>query len=289
MTDPTVARDQAADAAGVIDHVDHMPYRALLTLTDGLSVSDQCEIVRGVYERVGATIPLVGGCAGDDLHMVATAQMIGTELLNESFVMAAIGSDSPIGVGVAHGWCSVGEPMYVTASDGNQVLELDHRPAVDVYLERLGADARLGTDAEAFSAFSLTHPLALIRRRGDEVRWVSGADIERRSLQCSVEMHRNAQVWLTNGDRDSTIDAVANACREAIAQLHGAKPIGAIAFNCAARRAVLGAEGLDREIAEIAKHMGGIPVTGFYTYGEFARVRGPHGFHNQTLVMMVFS
>jgi hypothetical protein len=31
---------------------------------------------------------------------------------------------------------------------------------------------------------------------------------------------------------------------------------------------------------------GGAPVAGFYTWGEFARVRGLNGYHNQTLVVL---
>jgi hypothetical protein len=30
----------------------------------------------------------------------------------------------------------------------------------------------------------------------------------------------------------------------------------------------------------------GVPVGGFYTYGEIARTRGIRGFHNQTLVVL---
>jgi hypothetical protein len=289
MNEPLRLREVTANTARVVEQVSTMTHRTMLALTDGLSVSDQCEVVRGVYETAGASVPLVGGCAGDDFQMLRTAQMSGDKVLEQSLVLAAIGSDSPIGIGVAHGWRGVGEPMFATAVDGTSVLELDGRPAVDVYLERFGADPALGHDADEFSKFALTHPLALIRRRGDEIRWVTGADLERRSLKCSVEFQRNAQVWLTEGDCKSTIDAVGVACDQAIGHLDGAKPIGAIAFNCAARRAVLGDDGAQTEVAEIAKHLGGIPVAGLYTYGEFARVRGPNGFHNQTLVMLVFS
>ncbi len=288
MLDAGELRERAAEAATIAHRLDH-PYRALLALTDGMATADQCEVVRGVYEAIGAAVPLVGGCAGDGLRFDSTTQLHGTDAVTGSLVLGALGSDSPIGIGVAHGWRRVGDPMFVTAVDGTQVVELDHRPAVDVYLERLGADPSIGQDADRFTDFSLTHPLALVRRRGDEIRWVTGADIARRSLKCSVEMQRSAQVWLTEGDCQSTVDAVGAACNQAIAQLNGARPIGAIAFNCAARRIVLGSDGLRDEVAQIAHHLGDIPVTGFYTYGEFARVQGPHGFHNQTLVMMVFS
>jgi hypothetical protein len=58
-----------------------------------------------------------------------------------------------------------------------------------------------------------------------------------------------------------------------------------LAFDCIARRAVLGDAGIKREIDCIAAHAGG-PVAGFYTYGEIARTHGVNGFHNQTLVVL---
>ncbi len=78
-------------------------------------------------------------------------------------------------------------------------------------------------------------------------------------------------------------------CGEALAGLGGSPALGLVAFDCIARRGVLGDEGIQLEIDQIAKHAGGAPVIGFYTYGEIARTRGTSGFHNQTLVVLAFS
>lgn len=59
-----------------------------------------------------------------------------------------------------------------------------------------------------------------------------------------------------------------------------------IAFDCIARRAVLGERGIRSEIDQLAAMAAGAPVAGFYTYGEIARTRGVRGFHNQTLVLL---
>jgi hypothetical protein len=59
-----------------------------------------------------------------------------------------------------------------------------------------------------------------------------------------------------------------------------------IAFDCIARRAVLGEEGgIQAEVERLAALAAGAPIAGFYTYGEIARTRGLRGFHNQTLVV----
>ena len=59
-----------------------------------------------------------------------------------------------------------------------------------------------------------------------------------------------------------------------------------LAFDCIARRDVLGDDGIVREVARIGEVCGGRPVAGFYTFGEIARTRGINGFHNQTLVVL---
>jgi hypothetical protein len=62
-----------------------------------------------------------------------------------------------------------------------------------------------------------------------------------------------------------------------------------LAFDCIARRGVLGDEGIRLEVNRIAEHAPGAQVAGFYTYGEIARIRGMTGFHNQTLVVLAVS
>jgi hypothetical protein len=279
-------RSAGASAAACLEQVVKSQYRVLLLLTDGLA-GDQMEIVRGAYGVAGAEVPLVGGCAGDDLRMESTAQLHGSSVLTDAVVAAAIGSDAPLGIGVRHGWRRVGEPMVVTRSAENRVFELDHQPAFDIYLERLGAPPAASADAEAFTRFAATHPLGLHRRSAEEqVRFIGEANFDDRSLGCIAAVPQGALVWLMEGDASSVLEATDAACREAVEVLDGRAPLGMVAFDCIARRSVLGEPGVAQEILRIAEHAGGAAVAGFYTYGEIARTRGMSGFHNQTLVVL---
>jgi hypothetical protein len=91
------------------------------------------------------------------------------------------------------------------------------------------------------------------------------------------------------GDAESVLSATNAACDDAVAQLDGATPIGVLAFDCIARRGVLGEDGIVTEVERVAERAGGAPVAGFYTYGEIARTSGVSGFHNQTLVVLSVS
>jgi hypothetical protein len=263
-----------------------LPHKVLLLLSDGLAGNQQ-EIVRGAHGVLGAAVPLVGGCAGDDLKMTRTFQLYGDRILSGSLVAAGIASAAPLGIGVRHGWRKAGEPMLVTASAGNRVYTLDDRPALDVYLERLGAEEPAHCDQRWLARLALTHPIGLSRPGAEEqVRFISGGDLAERSLSCIAEVPQGALVWIMEGDARSVLEATNAACGDSLAALGGRRPLGMIAFDCIARRGILGDAGIRSEIGRIAAIAAGAPVAGFYTYGEIARTRGLRGFHNQALVVL---
>jgi hypothetical protein len=285
----TDLRGAGERAAACMAELEDREHKALILLTDGLAGNQQ-DIVRGAHSVLGAAIPLVGGCAGDDLKMTKTFQFYGREVLTDAVAAAAIGSDAPLGIGVRHGWSRVGEPVLVTRSEGNVVLELDEQPALDVYLERLAPPDSAREDPAAFTRFALTHPLGVGRRSGeDHVRFIGGANFEERSLSTIAEVPPAAMAWFMEGDGESVMAATESACQDALAPLEGRTPIGMLAFDCIARRGVLGDEGIGEEISRLGAVSGGAPVAGFYTYGEIARTSGAGGFHNQTLVVLAFS
>ena len=282
-------REAGESVASTMEQVEDRPHRVLVLLTDGLA-GDQTEIVRGAYSVLGAKVPLVGGCAGDDLKMQATYQFHGNEVLTGAVVAAALSSDSPLGIGVRHGWQRVGEPMVVTGSSSNTVHSLEDQPALDLYLERLNAPPEARVEGDAFTKFAQTHPLGLDRRAGeDHVRLVFGADFEDRSLKLIAEAPKGVMLWFMEGDDGSILDATEAACEEARNGLGGTDLLGLIAFDCIARRTVLGDEGVGKEIDRISEQAAGVPFAGFYSYGEIARTRGASGFHNQTLVVLAVS
>jgi hypothetical protein len=284
----TGLRGAGAKVAGAVSRLDDRPHRILLLLTDGLA-GDQQEIVRGAYSVVGAQVPLVGGCAGDDQHMKTTSVFYDGRVITNAIVGVAIGSTAPFGIGVRHGWRRVGEPILVTSSIGTRVLTLDDEPALDVYLRRLGAPPEAATDPAEFARFAMTHPLGLSRRSGEEVRFIASADFANRSLHCIAQVPQGGLAWIMDGDDESVLAATDGACADALAQLGGDAAKGVLAFDCIARRGVLGDEGIAREVEHISTGVRGAPVAGFYSYGEIARTKGTGGFHNQTLVVLAVS
>jgi hypothetical protein len=132
----------------------------LFLLADGLC-GDQMEVVRGAYEVCGAQVPLMGGCAGDDMALQSTRQIHEGRLLTHAVVAAAISSDAPMAIGIAHGWLPLSEPMLVT-------LSVALTPVSLASVALIAAGARLSrvkvsvADVETFPAMSVWRTRTLL-------------------------------------------------------------------------------------------------------------------------------
>jgi hypothetical protein len=278
---PEAGAAAAAGAAGLAERA----HQVLLLLADG-QVLNHDRILAGAYGVVGASMPYVGGAASPDAAFGGTYELFGTEVVTGGVVGATIQSDGPFGVAVGHGWRKVGDPMIVTSSAGGDVYTLDEKPARDAYLHRHAAPEAAYTDPDAFMDFASTRPIGIRRRSGLEIRDV-GSDrfVEEGWLRSIGEVPEGGVIWLMEGDAESGLDAAGDACREAVAAM-GQRPLGLLAFDCAARFRLLGEGRTRTSVGLMRERSGGAPVAGLYTWGEFARLRGINGYHSQTLVVL---
>ncbi|MEV7621902.1 FIST N-terminal domain-containing protein [Actinoplanes sp. NPDC089786] len=273
---------EAAEAmAGVTS-----PHSVLILLADGLS-GDPHEVVRGAYSVLGAAVPLVGGFAGGGSDKSRTFQFIGDTVYTDAVVGVALGSDAPIGIGVAHGWHRVEPPMIITSSRGGRIFELDDEPALDVLLRR--NDLAGQRAADLFHGVDALQALGLSRRNGEDIRVIHDGDDADRSILGMSDVPQGALCWLMEADHDALIRGATDSCREALDGLGGKVPLGVLAFDCGARRGRLGPDGMQEEMAAMRSALGSTPYAGFYTAGEIARVRGALGTHHLTLVTLALA
>jgi hypothetical protein len=266
-------------------------HKVLVLLADGLA-GEQHELVRGAYSVVGGTVPLAGGCAADNYLYEKTFQFFadadGVRVMCDAVVAAAIGSDAPIGVGVAHGWRKHGDPMVVTSSAGGTVHTLDGEPALEVFSERTNAPQSLAADTPAFRFFAMKHPLGMSRRSGEDIRVIHEGNVADGSIKSLVAVPQGALLWAMETDREGLLSSVDDAYAEAVEPLAGVPPLGFLAFDCGVRFMFLEPDGVRAEVAKFVHRAAGAPFGGFYTYGEIARTHGARGMHHLTLVIVAF-
>jgi hypothetical protein len=276
----TAGRDAAAKALAGIDSD---PHRIVFLFVDS-ECGDQAEVVAGAYSVTGGTIPLAGGAAGGP----ARAQFGGGGALR-GVVAVAIGGGTPIGVGIAHGCVARGAPSIVTRSEGSTVVQLDGRPAEDVYFEKLGVDGA-DVEDEDFEALAMVHPLAQPDLSGDvRPRYVRARDADG-GLVCATGLERNAPVEICEQTPDTIVESARRAVEDAVAQLRGPAE-AAVVFDCAGRSAWFGGALAARELDALVAALGDpMPsLAGVFTRGEIGRIRGAKGDRNHSVVVAAFS
>lgn len=278
-------RNAAAEAARCLEQLERRQHTLLFLLADGLC-GDQMEVVRGAYDVAGAHVPLMGGCAGDDMALQSTRQIHEGTLLSHAVVAAAISSDAPMAIGLAHGWQPLGEPMLVTESQGTTLISLEDRPALDAYLDAFDAPATVRQDPAAFFQFAHTRPIGIARRNRNEIRYVYNADYEKRTITVFAEVPQGAMASMMQGSCSSVLEATAEVCAVAEEALGGQPARGFMVLECVARKSLLEAQGLLDASLRLPTVKEGVSVGGFYTYGEIARTEGAGGLHNQTVVAL---
>ena len=281
----TAVRDALAGQPATLDGY---PHRTGIILLDPLAGHGETASLL-VAAELGDQ-PLVGGAAGDDLAMTKTLVGHGAIAESDAIVVMSIFSRKPLGVGVKHGHRTLApEKHRVTRADGSVVLEVDGRPAWDVWREATRARAaELGLDPDAQpGAFLLRFEAGLHVGTEYKVR-APLAPKPGGGILFATAMDEGTVFQIMEGDVTSQVDSAVDAARSARVALGGAPVAGAIVFDCICRKLIL-ADEYAPMVRAISSELGGVPIAGFETYGEIAMNSGDmSGFHNTTTVVLAF-
>jgi hypothetical protein len=288
---PRAAGKKAADE---VKKAAQTELKAFMMLPDVLA-GNGADIVRGVLDSLGEHFPVVGGAAGDDFKFKKTYQYLNDKVYSGSVIGLGLAGDFKFGIGVKHGWVPIGIPRIVTKSNGSVIHELDHKPAIQVYDEYFGDEAK-ELRTETLAKLAITYPLGMKVQGSDEMLIRDPLTVdEKGSITCAAEIPEGAEIQLMVGSREEAVKVAKEAAQKAVEQLDGTPPKAVIIFNCIARNKLFG-DRSGEEINAIKEAIGpDVPMIGFYTYGEQAPLGGEvkninkcnPAFHNETVVICV--
>lgn len=252
----------------------------LLLADPGTIDAEAC--ARGVDRAFpGATV--VGGLASGGLEPGATRLFANREVHRSGGLLLALTGNVVIDPVIAQGCRAIGEPLFVTACDGNLLHELDGRRPRDL-LTALFASldesdrARFG-DALCIG-LALPGPRQTVGTGDFLVRNVLGLDPDSGALWVGARLARNAVVQFHLRDGDW-------ASRDLVTRLTQAlsgrpTPAAALLFSCAGRgRGMFGVTGHD---SGSLRRIVDIPVTGMFSAGEIAPIQGATFLHGYSSV-----
>jgi len=294
-----LSRGISADAVGAVERAaaalpasrPGKPHRTGILLLDPLAGRSE-EVTLTAAVVLGPDVSLVGGAAGDDLHMQRTEVALDGEVASDALVLAVVYSDVPLGIGVHHGHQPVSRGLEVTRAVGNVVYEIEGRPAWQVWCEHtreIAASAGMDVatlPADQVGAFLLRFEAGLATGTAFKIRApLSRGEDDSLSFACGIP--EGAVIRITEGVPVGQIDSARAAARQARVQL-AAPCAGAVVFDCICRNLILGSRFYEA-VSAISSELDGAPLAGFETYGEIALVAGDmSGFHNTTTVVLAF-
>jgi small ligand-binding sensory domain FIST len=261
---------------------------SFLLLPDPFSC-DSDRLLRGLDSSFpGAS--KIGGLASGARSVGGNRLYLGPNSYSTGVVGVALAGNIAVESVVAQGCRPVGEPMFVTGCRENVVLELDGKPPLEVLrdlYESLPAE-----DREIFR-HSLFLGVVMNERRdryaqGDFlIRNLGGVAEESRGLVVGASLAENQVVQFHLRDRRTSaedLDSMLARYAE-IASLR--PPMGSLLFSCLGRGARLYGEA-NHDSGVFRRHLGDVPLGGFFCNGEIGQVQGRTFLHGYTSAFGMF-
>jgi hypothetical protein len=266
----------------------------LFLLYDCLCGADVNQILAGVREEVAC--PVMGGAAGQPSGPVATTYQYYQE---ESFTQSAValGLVGPFSAdfGVSHGTTPTGLVMTLTRADGNRLLELDGRPALDVWRETTGLqeDELLHQDHTAALAMGIEKTIVKNGRKENTylIRAVFGLDPVTKAIIVPASIPEGSKLLFHHRTARVVKEGAMVMGKEMTDRLAGKAPWAVLGFECGARTApFLGpAETLEENVALQATVAPQSPWLTVIPWGEIATYSGEPSFCNYTYTLVALT
>ena len=263
-------------------------------VTPGIASANDL-FIKAFDETFGEESVLFGGPSGDNMKAIVTYQYAGDALTERG--AWAVGFADPSIKAVtraAHGFTAYGDPMVVTKSEGNKIIELDGKPAWQTFTSRLGLDTTaqlvetipIGAMAEELPAgaaeeYGNSHILRAVTKRDED-----GAIYY--NTTCPV----GKKLWLTTRDED----LIFSEQKRSLEYLKTSVGEGCIAAvfqtDCLARGRLLFNKVMKDELVmllhtELSNDGNVPPWIGMYGFGEFTRLGGKNEYHNYSTGLLV--
>ena len=238
-------------------------------------------LIRTIESVAGKDTNVWGGRAGDDFIFDESVVFTNHLLTKRGIIMLVLDGDKIIVTGeAASGQKPVGTEKVITKAVGNWVYEIDNKPAAEMVLKYLGLNLS-PEEAETFNPSGMGIAFSVSRDKGEAIiRGVGMFNWKDKSVSVLGSIHEGEKVRFTLPPDFEVIEEVKfNA--EKIHHDEMPEADALLMFSCIGRLTQFGP--IAGEEIEGVRKVFKVPMAGFFTYGEYGRVKnGNNEFHNNT-------
>lgn len=237
-----------------------------------------------LYLRLANRVRYMGANAGSETFQPMPCLFDGFRIIQNGVLAMLL--HPHLGAVLEHGYAAQAQTLTATSTEGNRILQINWRPAFEVYQEMARAQYGVEVNRENFYQYAVHFPFGIVRANGMILVRIPVALEEDGSLFCVGEVPPNALLTLLNAppvDSPLTISALT----EGLGAIGGSPAKQEVLlFYCAGRRLHLGIDAAESELRLLEERTGAAQIAGALSLGEIGgSTQWDYPlFHNATLV-----
>jgi len=241
-------------------------------------------ILDELYLRLANRVHYMGVNAGSETFQPMPCLFDGERIVQNGVLLLLLQPHR--GAILDHGYEVPEQMITATSTEGNRVLQIDWRPAFEVYQELAREQYNVEINRDNFYQYAVHFPFGIVRANGVIVVRIPVALEEDGSLFCVGEVPSNAVLTLLRApavDSLHTQDTLVRGLTELNGPLDGRE---LLLFYCAGRRLHLGLDAATAELQQLQQKTAVNQIAGALSLGEIGSTTqwGYPLFHNATLV-----
>jgi small ligand-binding sensory domain FIST len=232
----------------------------------------------------------VGGIASGGRGLGDTALFLADQVYRSGVVGLAMAGNVELDTVVAQGCRPIGTPMFVTRCDENLLQELDGRPSLavlhELYRQLPEPDQEL-LQTSLFLGIEMRERRSEYRQGDFLIRNIIGMDSQSGTIAIGAVLHPRMVVQLHLRDATTSAEDLDQRLARYRKEAHHTSPAGALLFSCLGRGMYLYGRA-DHDTDALRRHLGEIPIGGFFCNGEIGPVEGTTFLHGYTSSLGLF-
>jgi hypothetical protein len=263
----------------------------VLVFYDPLAGLDVESLIAGMRSEL--TCPISGAGAGQPWgNPLETAQFFETDVFNHGAVALALAGPFTAEIGLCHGTEPSGIRSVVTKAQGNQVLEIDGRPAVEIWRDVTGADDSAMLHQSHFAIWAvgieMTAVVDGVEKSQHVIRGAFGFDKNTGGMLLQAAIPEGTRIALHHRTVEKVLNGTVAMAQDMKQRLAGRRPWAVLGFECAARTyPFLGPNNTLQEHRELRQMVGpDSPWLGMMAWGEIGPCLGKTVFHNYSFPLI---
>lgn len=259
--------------------------QTLLVLADGMS-SRIAALIESLFFSFGLERNFVGGGAGSLSFEQKPCILCPNGLIQDVAILLCLPVHS--GIGVAHGYQPISEPLKVTKSNKNVVQQLEYQDALDVYKSVIEQRSQQTLTKENFFDLAKSYPFGIVKLDAEMVvRDPLMPTADETGLICVGEVPEECFVRILEGSPSDLISAakqVGDLAKNDWQKQYATPAKASLFIDCISRVLFL-EDQIHEEIEQVASEL---PLFGAFTLGEIANNGREYlEFYNKTAVLCI--